>query len=65
MDYRSFGLDYEISLMSTGSDLIAGLQQTAADYRRISKPLTLTQWRSRSWSQRYLDNLCRLVSALQ
>ena len=65
MDYRSFGLDYEISLMSTEPSLIAGLQTTSAEYRRISKPLVLDEWRARPRSQRYVENVCRLVSALQ
>jgi cardiolipin synthase len=65
MDYRSFGLDYEITLMSTGSEFVADLQAVAAGYREICHELTLAEWRARPKSQRYVDNVMRLVSALQ
>ena len=32
MDYRSFGLDYEITLMSTGKQFVADLQTVADEY---------------------------------
>ncbi|HET6760288.1 MAG TPA: cardiolipin synthase A, partial [Propionibacteriaceae bacterium] len=65
MDYRSFGLDYEITLMSTGKEFVADLQAVAAGYREICHELTLAAWRARPRSQRYVDNVMRLVSALQ
>ena len=65
MDYRSFGLDYEITLMSTGQETVADLQAVAAEYRAISHELTLDEWRQRPKGQRYVDNVMRLVSALQ
>ena len=65
MDYRSFGLDYEITLMSTGQEIVADLQAVAAEYRAISHELTLDEWRQRPKGQRYVDNVMRLVSALQ
>ena len=65
MDYRSFGLDYEITLMSTGEEFVADLQAVAAGYREICHELTLAEWRARPRSQRYVDNVMRLVSALQ
>ena len=65
MDYRSFGLDYEITLMSTGQEFVADLQAVAAEYRAISHELTLDEWRQRPKGQRYVDNVMRLVSALQ
>ena len=33
MDYRSFGLDYEITLMSTGKQFVAHLQTVADEYQ--------------------------------
>jgi cardiolipin synthase len=65
MDYRSFGLDYEITLMSIGQQFVADLQAVADEYRAVSHELTLTEWRQRPKGQRYVDNVMRLVSALQ
>ena len=65
MDYRSFGLDYEITLMSTGKQFVADLQEVADGYRAVCRELTLDEWRQRSKGQRYVDNVMRLVSALQ
>ena len=65
MDYRSFGLDYEITLMSTGKQFVADLQEVADGYRAVCRELTLDEWRQRPKGQRYVDNVMRLVSALQ
>jgi cardiolipin synthase A/B len=65
MDYRSFGLDYEITLMSTGKEFVADLQAVADGYRAVCRELTLAEWRQRPKGQRYVENVMRLVSALQ
>jgi len=52
-------------LMSTGQEIVADLQAVAAEYRAISHELTLDEWRQRPKGQRYVDNVMRLVSALQ
>jgi cardiolipin synthase A/B len=65
MDYRSFGLDYEITLMSTGEHFVADLQAVADGYRTVCRELTLAEWRQRPKGQRYVENVMRLVSALQ
>lgn len=65
MDMRSFGLNYEISLLGHGGDLVAGLAGIADGYRAVSTELTLAEWNQRPWHQRYLDSVCRLTSALQ
>jgi cardiolipin synthase A/B len=65
MDYRSFGLDYEITLMSTGEQFVADLQAVADEYRAVSREMNLAEWRARPKGQRYGDNVMRLVSALQ
>jgi cardiolipin synthase len=65
MDYRSFGLDYEITLMSTGKQFVADLQAVADEYRAVCIELTLADWRRRPRGQRYVENVMRLVSALQ
>lgn len=65
MDMRSFGLNYEISLMGCAGDLPARLHAVAEGYREISSELTLAQWEGRPWRVRYLENALRLTSALQ
>ena len=57
MDYRSFGLDYEITLMSTGKEFVADLQAVADEYRSVCRELTLTEWRERPKGQRYVENV--------
>ena len=66
MDYRSFGLDYEISLMGTGKpSLIGGLEAASARVPPDQRAAGPDEWRARPRSQRYVENVCRLVSALQ
>jgi cardiolipin synthase len=65
MDYRSFGLDYEITLMSTGQQFVADLQGVADGYRAVCRELTMAEWSERSKGERYVNNVMRLVSALQ
>jgi cardiolipin synthase A/B len=65
MDYRSFGLDYEITLMSTGKQFVADLQTISDEYRAVCHEINLAEWRARPKGQRYVDNVMRLVSALQ
>ena len=65
MDYRSFGLDYEISLMGTDPSFVADLQQISDDYRAVCRELTAEEWKRRPAAKRYVDNVMRLLSALQ
>ena len=65
LDFRSFYLDYEVSLMGFGGDLVASLQANDARYRELSKELTLQEWLEQPWYARYVDNVMRLTSALQ
>ncbi len=64
MDYRSFALDYEIMLLAFGGNLVDLLHANDAMYREASKLLTLDEWRRQPWAARYVDNVCRLTSAL-
>lgn len=64
MDFRSFILDYEIMLVAFDGDLVGQLQANDQSCRDQSTELKLEQWLTRHWLQRYLDNLCRLTSAL-
>lgn len=65
MDMRSFYLDYEVSLMVLGPDLVHELQQVAAGYREVSERVDPQAWPDRPLGSRYVDNVMRLTSALQ
>jgi cardiolipin synthase len=65
MDMRSFGLDYEISLLAYGGDLITQMQDTIAVYEERSTVLAADTWPKRSPVRRYLESVFRLTSALQ
>ena len=65
MDMRSFGLNYEITVLTTGGDLLTSLRRLAATYKERSHRLTLEEWSRRPWYLQYLDNVARLTSALQ
>ncbi|ALC06817.1 hypothetical protein CDES_12345 [Corynebacterium deserti GIMN1.010] len=65
LDIRSFGLNYEISMMIAKGNLIQELNELTATYREKCIKLTLEKWNERSWGRRYVDNLMRLTSALQ
>lgn len=64
MDFRSFALDYEIMVLGFGGDLVATLQASDEEYRAASRELTLAEWSQQRWYSRYVDNVCRLTSAL-
>ena len=65
MDYRSFGLDYEITLMSTGEQFVADLHAVADEYRAVCHETERWLGSQRSRGERYVENVMRLVSALQ
>ncbi|MDU0479014.1 phospholipase D-like domain-containing protein [Staphylococcus chromogenes] len=65
MDMRSFGLNYEVSLLVARGDLIERLNDLTLQYRGLSTRLTLEEWDKRSLLRRYVDNVMRLTSALQ
>lgn len=64
MDFRSFALSYEIMLLTFGGTLVADLVANDADYRAVSHELTLEEWLKQPFYSRYIDNVCRLTSAL-
>ncbi len=64
MDMRSMGLNYEISLLAFGGNMVGQLQVLAQKYRDASTALTAEQWRGRSLGERYLNSVFRLTSAL-
>lgn len=65
MDMRSFGLNYEISLLTTGGDLVDDIIDVVADYQDVSRELTLEEWERRPWPRRYMESVMRLTSSLQ
>lgn len=65
MDMRSFGLNYEVTLMMARGNLIKQLTELTEVYKQRSKLLTLEEWNERGLWRRYIDNVMRLTSALQ
>lgn len=65
MDMRSFGLNYEVSLMTARGVLIDQLTDLTEVYIKASRPLPLSEWSERGFWRRYIDNAMRLTSALQ
>jgi cardiolipin synthase len=65
MDMRSFGLNYEVSLMLLGPEVVTEMRKVEDHYRSISKELLLEDWLTRSRGAAYLDNVMRLTAALQ
>ena len=65
MDLRSFGLNYEVSMMLEGGDVVSRMRKVEDAYRMQSRELTQEEWAKRPWRSRYADNVMRLTSALQ
>lgn len=65
MDMRSFALNYEVSLMMLGPDIVSEVRKVQDAYRSVAKELTLDEWLSRGRTSAYVDNVMRLTAALQ
>ncbi|GGG79944.1 cardiolipin synthase [Corynebacterium pelargi] len=65
MDMRSFGLNYEVTLLMARGNLIDQLTELTEEYKQSSTVLTLDEWNQRGIVRRYVDNIMRLTSALQ
>lgn len=65
LDMRSFGLNYESTLVVAHGDLLQQLADLGDTYMAVSKQLTLHEWNERGFWRRYIDNVMRLTSALQ
>lgn len=65
MDMRSFGLNYEISLLATGGDVIEQVAGVIDTYKGLSKQIDPEQWPNRPVGRRYAESVMRLTSALQ
>ena len=65
MDLRSFGLNYEISLLAYGGDVVDQVAEVIATYAARSSVLDEATWKKRSPLRRYMESAMRLTSALQ
>ena len=65
MDMRSFGLNYEISLLAYGGDIVSEVHDVIATYAERSSVLDAEEWPKRSVVRRYTESVMRLTSALQ
>ncbi|RNL63414.1 cardiolipin synthase [Nocardioides marmoriginsengisoli] len=65
MDLRSFALNYEVSLLMLGEDVVRRMRTVEDHYRSLSRTLTLDEWSRRPARLKYLDNVMRLTAALQ
>ncbi|WP_120003190.1 cardiolipin synthase [Nesterenkonia muleiensis] len=65
MDMRSFGLNYEISLLATGGNVVEQIHGVIAEYQRLSTLVDPEEWPKRSVARRYSESVMRLTSALQ
>ena len=65
MDMRSFALNYEVSLMMLGAEVVNRMRKVEDAYRALSRELTLDEWARRPAHQKYADNVMRLTAALQ
>lgn len=65
MDMRSFALNYEVSLMMLGPDIVSEVRKVQDAYRSAAKELTLDEWLTRGRTSAYVDNVMRLTAALQ
>ncbi|MFT3877241.1 MAG: cardiolipin synthase [Propioniciclava sp.] len=65
MDMRSFALNFEVSVLLTGGDVVAQTNQVIDGYRALSRELVLQEWLTRPLRHQYLDNVLRLTAALQ
>jgi len=65
MDIRSFELNFEITLVCYGAQVVADLRKLEDEYLRCSRQLHLEEWQARPLHTKLFDNLARLTSALQ
>ena len=65
MDMRSFGLNFEASMLVRGREFVDQLRAVEQSYRDNSRLLTLEEWLKQPIRSRIFDNVARLTSALQ
>jgi cardiolipin synthase len=65
IDHRSFGLNDEVNLLILSPDVGAQLQRAYEEDMLRSDVLDLASWRRRSWSERVLAALGRVIERHQ
>ncbi len=65
MDIRSFELNKESMVLVRGKSFVTQMRKVEANYRKLSRELTLDEWLKQPVRSTMLDNLARLTSALQ
>lgn len=65
MDLRSFGLNYEISMLAYGGNVVDQIREVIATYAARSSVLDEASWKKRPLRRRYMESAMRLTSALQ
>lgn len=65
MDIRSFELNKESMVLVRGKTFVDKMRKVEANYRELSRELTLDEWMQQPVRSTVLDNLARLTSALQ
>lgn len=63
-DIRSFELNFEVTLVCYGGEVVTQFQERAAQYISDSTPLDLEAWRRRPWWRRAGQDITRLLSPL-
>jgi cardiolipin synthase A/B len=65
MDQRSFALNFEVSLMMLGTEIVDAMRAVEDGYRARSRELLLEEWSQRPMRKKYVDNVMRLTAGLQ
>ena len=64
MDERSFALDLEVSVMIVDQDFHDSMEEVVSQFKASSTLLDLDAWNNRPLRHKYVENVCRLTSAL-
>jgi len=64
LDIRSFALNSEVSLLVYDAQVVADLRKIQDHHIADSDLITREQWRQRSLTKRWLQNMCRLTDTL-
>lgn len=64
LDKRSFWLNFEVTLLIDDSPFLEELYQLQLSYILHSHRIELTEWRKRSWMQRFLESVFYLFNPL-
>ncbi|MEX3508460.1 cardiolipin synthase [Kocuria sp. WRN011] len=64
MDERSFALDLEVSVMIVDQGFHDRMEEVVEEFKASSTLLDLDLWNKRPMRQKYVENVCRLTSAL-